>query len=275
MSILLEELQNRKHEVALQIEKLEKSLQNAPESRLRVSMRKGHPRFYEVTGKGDTTGKYLTNDQGDRIKRLAQADYEKKALFMLRKESRLINALVKFYERANSMGEEFFSGPEELLPGLMIPARRELIVPITMDQKAYTENWLADSYERKGFSENAPVYMTKSKIRVRSKTEWMIAEMLENKEVPFYYERPIVLHGIGKIHPDFIVLNRKRRKTYFWEHLGMLDNETYRANALNRIEQYILNGYYPGRNLILTYESATNPINSKIIEKTIDTYLLT
>lgn len=275
MSILSEKVITRKREISLLIKELEKRLRNAPESRLRVSMNKNYPRFYEVTGRGDTTGKYLAGSKRDRARLLAQSDYEKKALSMLQKEKKLIDALAEFYTRTDRIQEDFFSGPEELIPAMMIPARREMIEPIVIDQKSYTENWFGDSYERKEFSPDAPEYYTGSGIRVRSKTEWMIAEMLEKKKVPFYYERPFLLKGSGIIHPDFTVLNGKRRKVFFWEHMGMLDDETYRNHALNRIEQYILNGYYPGRDLILTHETAAKPIRSTIIENIIEIFLIT
>lgn len=274
MSILSEELQARKKDIAKRIKELEISLQNAPESRLRVSMNKGNPRFYEVADKGDTTGMYLGESLRDRARMLAQSDYEKKVLSMLQKERKLLDALAGFYEQADRIQEGFFSGPEELIPMMMIKARREMIVPVAPDQNAYTENWLADRYELKGFPEGAPEYYTGSGIRVRSKTEWMIAEMLEKEKIPFYYERPLNLHGLGTIHPDFTVLNRRYRKTYFWEHMGMLDDESYRNHALNRIEYYILNGYLPGRDLILTFETSTKPIRSKIIESIIAAYFL-
>lgn len=274
MSTLSEALESRKHVLSARIEEIESRMKNAPESRLRVSMRNSHPRFYEMNKKGDSTGKYLATSQGERARLLAQSDYDKKILPLLKKELNLVCSLDRLYKKETQEKEEFFSGPEELIAARMVPARRNMITPITLDQKAYVEKWLAESYERKGFSPDAAEYYTSSGIRVRSKTEWMIAEMLEKKKIPFYYERPLYLQGIGTIHPDFTVLNVKRRKTLYWEHMGMMDDETYRENALYRIEQYILNGYHPGIDLILTHETSARPIRSKIIEKMIDTYLL-
>ena len=75
------------------------------------------------------------------------------------------------------------------------------------------------------------------------------------------------------IHPDFTVLNVRKRKENLWEHMGKMDDENYRDYALNRIIDYEKQGIFPGDKLILTHETLNNPINSKIIEKTILNYL--
>ena len=55
--------------------------------------------------------------------------------------------------------------------------------------------------------------------------------------------------------------------------MGKMDDENYRDYALNRIIDYEKQGIFPGDKLILTHETLNNPINSKIIEKTILNYL--
>ena len=66
---------------------------------------------------------------------------------------------------------------------------------------------------------------------------------------------------------------RKERQTLIWEHLGMMDNEGYALNALERILRYERNGYFPGKNLILTHETSRNPMDIQIVKRTIQTYL--
>lgn len=83
-----------------------------------------------------------------------------------------------------------------------------------------------------------------------------------------------MLEGTGRIHPDFTVLNVRKRKTMFWEHMGMMDDEEYRDHALERIDRYAAAGFYPGTDLILTQESSSRPVRTKIIERMIEAYLL-
>lgn len=63
----------------------------------------------------------------------------------------------------------------------------------------------------------------------------------------------------------FAVAETRRNiiKEMYWEHLGMMDDSNYVENALQKIALYEQNGIFPGKNLILTYETGKNPINQK------------
>lgn len=54
----------------------------------------------------------------------------------------------------------------------------------------------------------------------------------------------------------------------------MMDDEAYVFNALGRIIAYQKNNIFPGKQLILTHETSNCPMNSKIIEMAIQTYLM-
>lgn len=282
MSILSEQVYARLEELSFQLSVLEKNLNNAPEGRLRVSMHGKRIQFYQVTVSGDNTGRYLQRSEKQLIQRLAQKDYDKRVLKLLKQEKKLLEKLDLYYKTSmkkisdqnNIVMPDFYSGPEELLLRKSIEARRKLVMPIADDTETFVQGWLSETYEKKGFRDTDTEYYTGSGIRVRSKTELIIAEMLEKKEIPFYYEKPLYLKGQGTIYPDFTVLNKKRRKTMYWEHLGMMDDESYRNHALERINYYIIAGIFPGQELILTHETATRPIRTGILESVIDQYLL-
>ena len=108
---------------------------------------------------------------------------------------------------------------------------------------------------------------------MRSKSELIIADLLYKEGVPYRYEYPLYLNGLGRIYPDFTVLNTKERKELHWEHLGMMDDAEYAENALRRIAVYEKNGIFPGENLILTHETRKNPLDQKIIKMMIANYL--
>ena len=128
-------------------------------------------------------------------------------------------------------------------------------------------------YRGKEFYEGVPEFYTTKGERVRSKSELIIADLLEKEGVPYRYEYPIYLKGLGKIYPDFTVLNVRKRKTIYWEHLGMMDDSEYVDRALKKIATYEQNGIFPGENLVLTYETRTNPINQKMVMLMIQHYL--
>jgi len=82
-----------------------------------------------------------------------------------------------------------------------------------------------------------------------------------------------MLKGYGLIHPDFTVLNVKLRKEFYLEHLGLMDDEEYRENALRRVLAYERAGIFPGEQLILTHETGKCPLDVRIVEKLITHYL--
>lgn len=109
--------------------------------------------------------------------------------------------------------------------------------------------------------------------RVRSKSELIIADILSKEGVPYRYEYPLYLRGMGRIYPDFTVLNITKREEVFWEHFGMMDDPVYAEGAIKKIATYEQNGIFPGENLILTYEARKNPINQKLVRSLIEHYL--
>ena len=104
--------------------------------------------------------------------------------------------------------------------------------------------------------------------------EKIIADKLYMLGIPYKYECPITLKGFGKIYPDFTILCVKKRQEYIWEHFGMMDNQEYVTKALNKIDMYEKNGYFPGHNLIISHETSLTPINTKIIDELIKVYIL-
>ena len=268
MSQLSECLAPRIAEITREIRNLEAFLKKAPEGRLRISSIKGRPRYYHVSDPENPSGSYIPQSERALACSLAQKDYAKKALVSLRQERSLLQKLRTLYGDS----DDFFAGPEEVL-FRGSSARSALVTPIVPDDESFSADWLSDTYESKPFYDESAEYYS-GEIRVRSKSEWMIAETLSKKGVPFYYERPLYLSGLGTIHPDFTVLNVKRRKTMYWEHMGMMDDEEYAGRALERIEAYLMNGLLPGIDLILTHETAERPLRPRLIEDLIEAYLL-
>ena len=151
--------------------------------------------------------------------------------------------------------------------------RKELIQPIYLSDEDFIKNWLDRKYEKMGFADGEPAYDTVVGTRVRSKSEALISNSLERWEVPQLYEVPLILKGYGKVRPDFMVLNVRTRQEYIWEHLGMLDDPVYLEKAMKKIEAYIANGYVPGINLIITFESSKHPLDLNTVDKLIETFL--
>ena len=70
-----------------------------------------------------------------------------------------------------------------------------------------------------------------------------------------------------KKYPDFTLLDVKKRRLIFHEHLGMIDDDDYRRRNLRKLDEYRKNGIYPGKNLIITYEGDGSYLNVKEIRE--------
>ena len=87
---------------------------------------------------------------------------------------------------------------------------------------------------------------------VRSKSEVIVANILFQTGIPFRYEETLVAPNNVWISPDFTI--EWAGKTYYWEHLGMLDKADYADDWAKKLAVY--QQYYPGQ-LITTEESNT------------------
>lgn len=241
----------------------ETALINAPEGSLRLCKHGQTTQYYHRTAPHDVNGTYIPRREKYLAQALAQKDYNQKILVAIEKE---LKAIYKFFSSNPDMDIEriYYS---------LHPARQKLIAPIYEPDDVYIQKWQSVNYEGKGFKDDVPEFYTSTGIRVRSKSELIIADLLNKEKIPYRYEYPICLNGIGRIYPDFTTLNTEKRKEIIWEHFGMMDDPVYIEKAIQKIALYEQNGFFPGDNLILTYETRKNPINQKLVLLLINKYL--
>ena len=115
------------------------------------------------------------------------------------------------------------------------------------------------------------VYLTGAGIRVRSKSERIIADALDQKEITYRYEAKLVIGGVS-IHPDFTIYRPFDGKMILWEHFGLMDNEGYRKKTIEKLYLYAQHGFVPLDNMICTFEKdLRDPVR---IDTIIKLYLL-
>ena len=54
--------------------------------------------------------------------------------------------------------------------------------------------------------------------------------------IPYKYESKLTIAQNKIMYPDFTCLNVKKRKTIYWEHLGLLDNYDYSTKNFAKID---------------------------------------
>ena len=118
---------------------------------------------------------------------------------------------------------------------------------------------------RDSWYEEGKVHKALTGDMVRSKSEVIIANMLHQKDIPFEYERPLYADDSTMYLPDFTI--NWKGETYYWEHLGMLDDENY-AQKWNKKEQWYKDyGFH--QQLIVSKDEQGN-LDSQEIERIIN-----
>lgn len=129
-------------------------------------------------------------------------------------------------------------------------------------------------YTRLGFKEDEQEFYTAKGERVRSKSEILIADALLRNKVPYLCEYPVYNNGVIFAAPDFKCLNVRLRKEYYWEHLGKLGDQGYSDRNVKKLEKYSLADDFDESRLILTFETDSHPLNTRVIDEKIRRYLL-
>jgi hypothetical protein len=103
---------------------------------------------------------------------------------------------------------------------------------------------------------------------VRSKSELEISTILTTMEIEYEYER--ILEGTrqpGRLRPDFSFVDAAG-DLIVWEHLGMLDRESYRHSWDWKKAWYLANGFREGENLFTSTEHPDTGLDAKALEAT-------
>jgi len=137
----------------------------------------------------------------------------------------------------------------------------------------YVDDWAARSYEKLQYQNDFTKWqMTSFGLRVRSKSELIIAEMLHKYKIPFRYEQ--LLHfDTGTLAPDFTI-KRSDGKIFYWEHEGLTNSNDYLNKQLKKSQIYAMNRIVPWDNLIVTYDNSAGQLDSRIVESEIQNKLI-
>lgn len=133
--------------------------------------------------------------------------------------------------------------------------------------------WLNSDYEHSNAHPEHLIYSTFSGQNVRSKSEVIIANALYVHKIPFRYECSLHL-GEHLFFPDFTIMHPQTQAITYWEHFGMMDQESYCDSTFHKLKTYAYHDIYPSINLITTYETRKYPIDSNYVEELIHLWFL-
>ncbi len=269
MRELLPGMEKELHQLQMLIRKKEIDLEGAPDGRLRISGRGENAQYYRVQDGTGKNGIYLRRRKPeDRklIATLAQKDYDERILKLLKRQFQRM-------DRARCDLSELEAEREQVYEALS-DQRKELVNPDWIPEKTYIEKWLAKPYQTNPYPiDEKQMLCTDQGMFIRSKSELIIAEKLEQLDIPYRYEPALIL-GDRTIYPDFLILNVRFRKEIYWEHLGMMDDPVYNEDALRKIKLYEKHGLFPGESLILTHETRRQPLDVALVNTLIRKYCM-
>lgn len=238
-------------------------LNESPAGTLRISKSHNKLQYYRCT-KEKRLGFYISKDNIDLVRQLAQKAYDEKVFKVAEKRLKQIQNITSDY-RENEIEEIYMKERSE---------RQTFIEPVepTWEQKVKT--WKAMEYKGKGFREDTPIILTEKGERVRSKSEKILADYFYRHGIEYKYECPLYLNGIGTIYPDFTFLSPKTGKEIYWEHNGKVDDPAYARKMVRKTQAYENNEIFQGERLILTYETEQTILNTSKIEQLVKHYLI-
>ena len=111
----------------------------------------------------------------------------------------------------------------------------------------------------------ALIHRTRKGVAVRSKSEVVVADILESLEISYQYEQPLFSRSDPKDFrlPDFTASYEGDK--YYWEHLGMLGVPRYREAWERKRRWYEDNGY--ADQLITSEDGSDGSIDASRIER--------
>ena len=233
--------------------------EGCPTGTLNSSMNMGKRRFYLRYYDGGKRKSETLHDGDRMISELARKEYlkhiisdiERNILVLEKAKNNLkeydleevIRKMPDAYRRLSS--ESFFDMENEMIA-----------LGLEGDDLARCNRhigWASADYEKNQYGKEYLRFNTSIGIKVRSKSELMIAEELISNGIPFRYEQ--VLHIGGRIVvPDFSFEDEKC-DPFYWEHAGMMMNTDYALRHNSKMKLYESAGIVPWRNLIVTYDN--------------------
>lgn len=263
LTVISSRISQVKKVVAICSEKLSK----CPEGDLVVHSMGGKTRYILLKREKQI---YLGHDKTEQIKAFEEKNYYKKLKQTAEREIKSLEKVIKTIGKTDDVNEVFFKIPE---------AKRNLIKPFalqTIDNNLGNfcqMNDIAKQKNNKKLKESS--FMTSDGVKVRSKSELIIAERFIANKIPYYYEPDIYFESILKaMKPDFQVYNKRTGEVFYWEHFGMMDNPDYLKEFQFKMNIYADGGIFPGKQLIMTTESSGCSLSTQYVDLMIKEYLL-
>lgn len=255
---MLRTLQLRISFLEKELEELSRKISAAPAGKLRIYASGGYTRWYVSLPDGKRI--YLPKTQTAIANALWQKNRD------LEKQKRYLKEL-RECRRMESVLEKLYAIEERNTCRQMNTTVANEIAELS-DDSWENESYIHNPYPFDGKGEKGP-----RGVRMRSKSEVIIAMTLESFHILYRYECAYFLGG-RNVFPDFMIKRPSDGKIILWEHFGMWDIEEYRDNAVRKINEYQSAGLVPFDDFIYSIETGENHVDMDRIANMIRTFIL-
>jgi hypothetical protein len=260
-----EELRAQQREIErfiMKLKKREKNHEALPEGSLRVTSSGRFPQYF-FRKQGTEKSVYLPAKDKNMVGRIIQRDYDRKALQKLDELKKELDRFMSHYD-AKAL---------ERLYGGLCEGRKRFVDPLEITDGMFIERWMEENQGEKNPYPEPGKYETEKGEIVRSKSEKILADIFHKMRIPYRYEPQVCLNDHRYVYPDFVCLNVRKRKTVYWEHLGLINVNEYANKCYAKLEEYERNGILLGDSLVISMETPENPLNVSQIRRKIELFL--
>lgn len=259
--MLYDRILNEHQRLQQQISLLENELESYPAGKLTCCHHKGNCKWYHSHGPART---YIPKSNRQLAEQLAAKKYLTYLLDDLKQEEKALAFYLRHHRPSSGHSEQLLqetSGYNDLLTPYFKLQSQELL------------DWMTEPYEKNPHHPENLIHKTSSGHLVRSKSEAMIAHFLYINHIPFRYECVLYLDNMI-LYPDFTIKHPQTGEIFYWEHFGLMNDQSYCRNMASKLQLYSTNGIIPSIQLITTFESQSNPLSIEMISSIIEYYFL-
>ena len=184
--IFIQNIIEQQKQLNKNIENYKKLIGRFPAGSLQCFKNGKHIQSYKVNG---NLKKYIPTKESATIEKLALKKYYESCLDDCIKEKELLDRFIQDIQALPNTSQKLLatdSNYHTFLAKALIP-----------------DAWAGVSYEQNPYKREDLIHNTFSGLKVRSKSEEIIANILFTNHIPFRYEAPLTLNG-ATMYPDFI-----------------------------------------------------------------------
>ena len=244
-----------------EIKAIQAKIHEFPDGKLICTHNGKRTKWYQTDGHTQT---YIPKENRKLAEQLAAKKYLSTLEKELRQEQTAIDFYLRHHNKNTGRAEQLLSDQSEY---------SELLSPFFTPLSIELFDCMNSPYLHNDKNPELLIYKISPGKYVRSKSESMIAMLLQMNRIPFRYECALQLGDIT-LFPDFTIRHPQTGQLFYWEHFGMMDNPAYARNAFSKLQLYNANEIIPSIDLLTTFETKNNPLSPEMVKKMVDYYFL-